>query len=59
VQVCGSNAAEPELRSQVAFGHALEVMTKHLLLGLPWDPMGDVKKQTAGYFVTGENRNEM
>jgi hypothetical protein len=45
--VCGSNAAEPELRSQVAFGRALEVMTKHVLLGLPWDPTEDVKKHTA------------
>ena len=45
--MCGSNAAEPELRSQVAFGRALEAMTKHVLLGLPWDPTEDVKKQTA------------
>lgn len=30
---------------QVAYANALEDMARHMVQGLPWDPLSDIKRQ--------------
>jgi hypothetical protein len=43
--VCGTDEAEPRLPSQVAFAKAIEDMSRHMVQGIPWDPLAEIKRQ--------------
>ena len=50
-QVCGTSEAEPRLLSQVAYKRAVDEMARHMVQGIPWDPMSKLYAEcrSSGY----------